>query len=63
MSGSDPFFDASVLLYLLSDDTAKADRIEIRLSALGVVSCGLPTRSEPAARSSSPDSAGGEQPL
>jgi predicted nucleic acid-binding protein len=39
MSGADPFFDTSVLLYLLSDDTAKADRIEsLLLSARGVVS-------------------------
>ncbi len=38
MSGADPFFDTSVLLYLLSSDTAKADRIEILLSARGVVS-------------------------
>ncbi len=38
MSGADPFFDTSVLLYLLSDDTAKADRIETLLSARGVVS-------------------------
>jgi predicted nucleic acid-binding protein len=38
MSGADPFFDTSVLLYLLSGDTAKADRIETLLSARGVVS-------------------------
>jgi predicted nucleic acid-binding protein len=38
MSGADPFFDTSVLLYLLSDDTDKADRIETRLSARGIVS-------------------------
>ena len=38
MSGADPFFDTSVLLYLLSDDTAKADRIETLLSTRGVVS-------------------------
>lgn len=38
MSGADPFFDTSVLLYLLSDDTAKADRIETLLSARGVIS-------------------------
>ncbi len=38
MSGADPFFDTSVLLYLLSDDTAKADRMETLLSARGVVS-------------------------
>jgi predicted nucleic acid-binding protein len=28
MSGADPFFDTSVLLYLLSDDTVRADRVE-----------------------------------
>jgi predicted nucleic acid-binding protein len=38
MSGADPFFDTSVLLYLLSDDTDKADRIENLLSARGIVS-------------------------
>jgi predicted nucleic acid-binding protein len=38
MSGADPFFDTSVLLYLLSDDTDKADRIESLLSARGIVS-------------------------
>jgi predicted nucleic acid-binding protein len=38
MSGADPFFDTSVLLYLLSDDTDKADRIETLLSARGIVS-------------------------
>ena len=38
MSGADPFFATSVLLYLLSDDTAKADRVETLLSARGVVS-------------------------
>lgn len=38
MSGADTFFDTSVLLYLLSDDTAKADRVETLLSARGVVS-------------------------
>jgi predicted nucleic acid-binding protein len=38
MSVADPFFDTSVLLYLLSGDTAKADRIEALLSARGVVS-------------------------
>jgi predicted nucleic acid-binding protein len=38
MSGADPFFDTSVLLYLLSGDTAKADKIEALLSARGVVS-------------------------
>jgi predicted nucleic acid-binding protein len=38
MSGTDPFFDTSVLLYLLSSDTDKADRIETLLSARGTVS-------------------------
>jgi predicted nucleic acid-binding protein len=38
MSGADSFFDTSVLLYLLSDDTAKADRIETLLAARGVIS-------------------------
>ena len=28
MSGADSFFDTSVLLYLLSSDTEKADRVE-----------------------------------
>jgi predicted nucleic acid-binding protein len=38
MSGVEPFFDTSVLLYLLSDDAAKADRVESLLSTRGVVS-------------------------
>jgi predicted nucleic acid-binding protein len=38
MSGADSFFDTSVLLYLLSADAAKADRVEILLSARGVIS-------------------------
>jgi predicted nucleic acid-binding protein len=38
MSGADSFFDTSVLLYVLSDDTVKADRIETLLSARGVIS-------------------------
>jgi len=38
MSGADSFFDTSVLLYLLSDDTVRADRIETLLSARGVIS-------------------------
>jgi predicted nucleic acid-binding protein len=38
MSGAEPFFDTSVLLYLLSGDVAKADRVESLLSAHGVVS-------------------------
>lgn len=37
MSGADTFFDTSVLLYLLSEDNAKADRVETLLSARGVV--------------------------
>jgi predicted nucleic acid-binding protein len=38
MSDADAFFDTSVLLYLLSGDTAKADRVETLLSTRGVVS-------------------------
>jgi predicted nucleic acid-binding protein len=38
MSGADSFFDTSVLLYLLSDDSVRADRIETLLSARGVIS-------------------------
>jgi predicted nucleic acid-binding protein len=38
MSGADRFFDTSVLLYLLSGDTDKADRIETLLSTRGMVS-------------------------
>ena len=38
MSDADPFFDTSVLLYLLSGDSAKADRVETLLSTRGVVS-------------------------
>ena len=38
MSDADPFFDTRVLLYLLSGDTAKADRVETLLSTRGVVS-------------------------
>lgn len=38
MSPSEQFFDTNVLLYLLSDDTAKADRAEEVLSAGGMVS-------------------------
>ncbi len=38
MSGAEPFFDTSVLLYLLSGDVAKAGRAEALLSAHGVVS-------------------------
>jgi predicted nucleic acid-binding protein len=38
MSGADSFFDTSVLLYLLSDDTVRADKIETLLAARGVIS-------------------------
>ncbi len=38
MSGAEPFLDTSVLLYLLSGDAAKADRVEDLLYAHGVVS-------------------------
>jgi predicted nucleic acid-binding protein len=38
MSGADSFFDTSVLLYLLSDDNVRADRIETLLAARGVIS-------------------------
>ncbi len=38
MSAADSFFDTSVLMYLLSDDSLKADRIESLLAARGVVS-------------------------
>ena len=38
MSDADPFFDTSVLLYLLSGDAAKADRVETLLSGRGVIS-------------------------
>jgi predicted nucleic acid-binding protein len=38
MSGADSFFDTGVLLYLLSDDTVRADRIETLLAARGVIS-------------------------
>ena len=38
MSGAESFFDTSVLLYLLSDDTVRADRIEALLSARGAIS-------------------------
>jgi predicted nucleic acid-binding protein len=38
MSGADSFFDTSVLLYLLSDDSVRADRIETLLVARGVIS-------------------------
>jgi predicted nucleic acid-binding protein len=38
MSGADSFFDTSVLLYLLSDESIRADRIETLLVARGVIS-------------------------
>jgi predicted nucleic acid-binding protein len=38
MSGADSFFDTSVLLYLLSDDSVRADRVETLLAARGVIS-------------------------
>jgi predicted nucleic acid-binding protein len=38
MNGADAFFDTSVLLYLLSADSGKADRVEQLLSLRGVVS-------------------------
>jgi predicted nucleic acid-binding protein len=38
MSGADPFFDTSVLLYLLSGDSHKADRVEQLLAERGTIS-------------------------
>jgi predicted nucleic acid-binding protein len=38
MSAVDAFFDTSVLLYLLSTDAAKADRVEELLAARGMIS-------------------------
>jgi predicted nucleic acid-binding protein len=38
MSGADAFFDTSVLLYLLSQDAAKADRVEALLAERGSIS-------------------------
>ena len=38
MSGADSFFDTSVLLYLLSSETEKADRVEALLADSGVIS-------------------------
>jgi predicted nucleic acid-binding protein len=38
MSAADPFFDTSVLLYLLSSDTEKADRVEALLAESGTIS-------------------------
>src|SRR5271155_5564126 len=38
MSEVDTFFDTSVLLYLLSDDSEKADRVEQLLAERGTIS-------------------------
>ena len=38
MSGADAFFDTNVVLYLVSEDAAKADRAEDLLAAGGVIS-------------------------
>ena len=38
MANSTVFFDTNILLYLLSDDTTKADQAEALLSAGGVIS-------------------------
>ena len=38
MSGADAFFDTNVVLYLLSEDEAKADRAEGLLAAGGAIS-------------------------
>jgi len=38
MSGADSFFDTSVLLYLLSSDSQKADRVEALLAESGTIS-------------------------
>lgn len=38
MSEADSFFDTNILLYLLSEDAAKADRAELLLASGGVVS-------------------------
>ena len=38
MSDAESFFDTSVLLYMLSSETAKADRVESLLAASGVIS-------------------------
>jgi len=38
MPAADVFFDTNVLLYLLSDDTTKADRAEALLATGGVIS-------------------------
>jgi predicted nucleic acid-binding protein len=38
MSAADAFFDTSILLYLLSSDARKADRVEALLGAGGTIS-------------------------
>jgi predicted nucleic acid-binding protein len=38
MSGADAFFDTSVLLYLLAQDAAKADRVEALLAERSTIS-------------------------
>ena len=38
MSGADSFFDTNVLLYLLSSDSEKADRVEALLAESGTIS-------------------------
>ena len=38
MSAADVFFDTSILLYLLSKDAAKADRVEALLAERGTIS-------------------------
>jgi predicted nucleic acid-binding protein len=38
MSDADSFFDTSVLLYLLSEDSNKADRVEDLLAERGTIS-------------------------
>jgi predicted nucleic acid-binding protein len=38
MSGADSFFDTSVLIYLLSSDSEKADRVEALLAESGTIS-------------------------
>jgi predicted nucleic acid-binding protein len=38
MSAADPFFDTSILLYLFSSDTEKADRVESLLAESGTMS-------------------------
>ena len=38
MSSTDSFFDTSVLLYLLSSDSQKADRVEALLAESGTIS-------------------------